>query len=520
MIVTPSEMRAIEEQAFANGSTAESLTDAVGLRIAERLDQIVGHESALVVFYAGKGNNAGDALVAAARLREMAIGRGEHLRIGLRLAFEDPASLGELPRRKLGALPADEVQRWSERDVRELARTKRKLVLVDGLLGIGATGNLRNPIKQLAVEINTLRTERGAYVVTIDMPTGLDAETGGADEDSVIADETLAVGFAKAGFVADAASNHVGRLTILSLPEFAIGARALTGVKTRGEVISAKTLVPLLPPRQHESNKGMYGRVGIVAGSVGATGAAIMCAHACARAGAGLITLLTHPGIYPIMAGAASPEVMVKPLPRPLDVLEMDFDVLGLGPGLSREHGSETCELIARWPKPMVVDADGLNALAEHMSSLASPAGARLLTPHPGEMKRLLHGSPELKQLAEDKQTPRAEIARRFTDHYPVTLLLKGARTIIAENGRSLAYNSTGNAGMATGGMGDVLTGICCALAGQKLSLYDAARYAAWLHGQAGDLALESGESVQSLLPMDLLAVMGRAFASVRWLVA
>ena len=259
----------------------------------------------------------------------------------------------------------------------------------------------------------------------------------------------------------------------------------------------------------------MYGRVGILAGSVGATGAAVMCSHACARAGAGLITLLTHPDIYPIVAGAASPEVMVRPLPSVLDVLDMNFDVLGLGPGLGSEHGEEVRELVARWPKPMVVDADGLNALSEDMGVLSSPAGPRLLTPHPGEMKRLLHGSKELRALADDKDAPRARIVRDFTGLYPVTLLLKGARTVIAERGRPLAFNGTGNAGMATGGMGDVLTGICCALAGQKLDLYDAARYGAWLHGQAADLAREAGESAQSLLPVDLLACLGRAFASI-----
>ncbi len=516
MIVTPAEMRAVEKTVFANGGTAEGLMDAVGARVAARIFQLIGQGPATVVFYAGKGNNAGDVLVAASKIRTLTSGHGANVRIMLRLAGDDPSALGDLPRRKLSALPAERVERCAASDTHELSGAMGRLVIVDGLLGIGATGALRDPIKAAASEINVLRRTQGAYVVAVDVPTGVDAETGKADSNAVVADETLAVGFAKTGLVMDAATNHVGKLFVITLPEFVDAPSAAPAAASRGEVMAADELNLLLPPRAHESNKGMYGRVGILAGSVGATGAAVMCSHACARAGAGLITLLTHPDIYPIAAGAASPEVMVKPLGHLLDVLDMDFDVVALGPGLGREHGGEICELVARWPKPMVVDADGLNVLAAHLDALARPAGARLLTPHPGEMKRLLHGSPELQHLAEDKSVSRASIARSFTDRYPVTLLLKGARTVVAEYGRPLAYNATGNAGMATGGMGDVLTGICGALAGQNLALYDVARAGAWLHGRSADLAREASESEQSLLPMDLLAFLGRAFDSIR----
>ena len=515
MIVTPAEMKAIEDTIFAGGTTAEALMDAVGQRIAARLRELIGTGPGTVLFYVGKGNNAGDALVAAGALRGMAAESGFKVQIGLRLATEDAAALGDLPRRKLADLSKAGAGLPPIRDPRDIPPGGGRLLVVDGLLGIGAAGALREPIKGAACEINALRRARGAYVLAIDAPTGLDAETGKTDPDAVVADETLTVGFVKTGLVVDAAVDHVGKLGVIALPQFAAMEKPEPKGQARGEVTTAASLLPLLPPRPHESNKGMYGRIGILAGSVGATGAAVMCSHACARAGAGLITLLTHPDIYPIVAGAASPEVMVKPLPSVLDVLDMNFDVLGLGPGLGSEQGQEVRDLAAHWPKPMVVDADGLNALSEDMSALSSPAGPRLLTPHPGEMKRLLHGSQELRPLADDKDVPRARIAREFTDLYPVTLLLKGARTVVAERGRSLAFNGTGNAGMATGGMGDVLTGICCALAGQKLGFYDAARYGAWLHGQAADLAREAGESAQSLLPTDLMACLGRAFASI-----
>ena len=512
MIVTPDEMRAVEATAFASGATPESLMDEVGRRVAKCVDAFPG---ATVLVYAGKGNNAGDVLVAARELRGPAMDGGRNVRVSLRLALDDSADLGELARKKLDALDPDAFPRLTAAQVRAIPPGGR-LIILDGLLGIGASGALREPIKGAAREINALRETRGAYVFAMDNPTGVDASTGEADPDAVIADETLTVGFPKLGLLADGATNHVGKLQVIERPEFAAAAGSAPDAPARGTLITPASLAGLLPRRPHESNKGMFGRVGILAGAVGATGAAVMCSHACARAGAGLITLLVNREIYPVVAAAAMPEVMVKPLGSPLDALDMDFDVLALGPGLGQSGGDQVRALIGRWPRPMVVDADGLNALSEDIRSLLHCAGPRLLTPHPGEMKRLLKGDAVSRGAVFNDHAARAEITRDFTDRYPVTLLLKGARTIIAERGRPLAYNTTGNAGMATGGMGDVLTGICAALLGQRLSPWDAARFAAWLHGRAADLALLRGASEESLLPTDLFDQLGAGFNEMR----
>lgn len=518
MIVTPEEMRAVEGAVFARGVEAEALMDAVGLQLARHLIRRLWRGGGAVLIYAGKGNNAGDALAAAAALAEMARACHVPIDLKLRLAMDDAAGSGGLAQKKLAALSPDRFPRLSAEQARQIPVRVGRLCVLDGLLGIGARGALRDPIQTAAREINDLRRVRGAYVFAIDTPTGLDAETGDADPGAVVADETLTVGFAKTGLVVDQAANYVGKLHVLTLPEFADAARQAPDAAARGEVITRAGLAGLLPPRPHESNKGRYGRVGILAGSVGATGAAVMCAHACARAGAGLITLLTHPEIYPIVAGAATPEVMVKPLASPLDVLAMNFDVLALGPGLGENGADKVRTLIERWPKPMVVDADGLNALAQDVSPLTRAAGPRLLTPHPGEMQRLLAGDAAARQVAvEKKDASRKQLVRGFTDRYPVTLLLKGARTLVGAAGRPLAYNSTGNAGMATGGMGDVLTGICTAFLGQKLSLFDAARLAVWFHGRTADRAiLRAHESAQSLLPTDLFAHFGPVFTELR----
>ena len=517
MIVTPEEMRAVEGAVFAAGTTAESLMDAVGARTAYHLIHRLWRGGGTVLIYAGKGNNAGDAFVAAGALAAMA--RDAHVPIGikLRLALDDPASLGELAQRKLAALPPDRFPRLTEQQARNVFSRVGRLCVLDGLLGIGARGALRDPIRSAAREINDLRQQRGAYVFAVDTPTGLDAATGEADTDAVVADETLTVGFAKTGLLVDPAANHVGKLHVLTLPEFARASEQAPDARDRGEVITRSGLAGLLPPRPHESNKGMYGRVGILAGSVGATGAAVMCSHACARAGAGLITLLTHQEIYPVVAAAAAPEVMVKPLASPLDVLDMNFDVLALGPGLGQTGAAQVRALIERWPGPMVVDADGLNALAQDISPLTRAAGPRLLTPHPGEMARLLAGDAAARGVPVEKHAARKDLVRGWTDRYPVTLLLKGSRTLIGERGRPLAYNTTGNAGMATGGMGDVLTGICAAFLGQKLSPFDAARLAAWFHGRAADRAVLRGHaSEQSLLPTDLFGNFGPVFTELR----
>jgi hydroxyethylthiazole kinase-like uncharacterized protein yjeF len=188
------------------------------------------------------------------------------------------------------------------------------------------------------------------------------------------------------------------------------------------------------------------------------------------------------------------------------DLLEEKIDVWALGPGLGKAEAKDLLKLIERAPVPMVVDADGLNILADEGETLKRCSGPRLLTPHPGEMKRLFDSG----------KMSRAGTAKNFTDSLPVTLLLKGARTIVAERGRPLSYNSTGNPGMATGGMGDVLTGVCAGLIGQGLSLYDAARIGAWSCGRSAEISIfEDGESEQSLLPRDVLKNLGRALSEL-----
>jgi len=500
MIVTCEEMRRIEERAFANGVSAQTLMEEAGRLMARAVQQFFFLPGICHVFY-GKGHNGGDALVAARHLANAG------WRVELHELFPQEA-LAPLTREKLHELVASlQTRHFSEFDPLRSTPT----IVLDGLLGIGAKGRLNEPIRGTAAEINRLRRDTGATVFALDLPTGLDADTAAADPDAVMADFTLCVGFAKRGLLADTALDFVGRLAVLPLEAFT--AQAEDPEET---VTTPRSIAKLLPLRHYATHKGQCGRVGIVAGSRGFTGAAVMAANAAVRAGAGLVSLFVTPDIYSIVAASAMPEVMVTPLDCYLAVLDRPLDVLAIGPGLGRVDGPDELAVMEYFKGPMIVDADGLTLLAENPETLRRALGPRLLTPHPGEMLRLF---PEAKNLS------RRETSERFLESVsgsqsPVTLLLKGSRTLVTQsftNGFRTAFNTTGHPGMASGGMGDVLTGTCAALAGQGLSLFDAARVGAWICGRAAELSLADGaQSQESLAATDLFKQFGQAFRDLR----
>ena len=472
-------MRAAEEAAFAAGTTAEALMEQAGTGIADAVSKFFPRPGRCLVF-AGKGHNAGDALVAARMLARSG------WEIEIHLVF---------PRLELSPLTS---QKLDEVEKAPGNKARGTTVILDGLLGLGSHPPLRDPIRGACQTINSLG-KKGAYVFAVDLPSGLDGDSGETDPDTVVADFTVTVGAAKRGLVVDSALDHVGRIEVVVLEQL-ISAAADKPVL---ELAIPRVLAPLLPRRKFSAYKNQFGRIGVVAGSRGLSGAAILCSLGALRAGAGLVELFAPEEIYKLLASAAPPEVMVKPLRSDDELSRQMVDAWAVGPGLGRSRGPGLLRLIQEANQPMVLDADGLNILSQQMETLTLVKGPRLLTPHPGEMKRL---------WADDAGT-RAEIANRFCQKYRVTLLLKGSRTVIAEKGFPPSYNSTGNPGMATGGMGDVLTGVCAALLGAKLTARDAARVGAWVCGRAAELAIFGGQaSEESLLPRDLLEHLGLAF--------
>jgi ADP-dependent NAD(P)H-hydrate dehydratase / NAD(P)H-hydrate epimerase len=506
-ILTSGQMRGAEKAAFARGVEVEALMDQAGAGVARAVTDFFPSPGKCIVF-AGKGHNSGDALVAAQCVRK------HGGKIELRLAFKE-SDWSDLMRKKLESLRRRPTEILGTRPlpgadlgvaiVDLLAKatdgTAGPIVILDGLLGLGANPPLREPVRTACRQINQLRRKTGAYVFAVDLPTGLDGNSGKTDRDCVIADFTVTIGFAKRGLVADSVLDFVGRLEVVSLPD-------LTAEGTPSKLAAtASSLRPLLPRRRFSAYKNQFGRIGVVAGSKGFIGAALMTAQGALRAGAGLVEVFVPEEIYEIVAGAAPQEAMVKPLKSYRDLLKEKTDVWAVGPGLGKSHAAGILELIEKAKQPMVVDADGLNILADKITTLKRCKGERLLTPHPGEMKRLSPG----------KSETRAKTAAKFCSRFPVTLLLKGSRTIVAKRGRPLSYNTTGNPGMASGGMGDVLTGACAGLVGQGLSLYDAARVGAWACGRAAEIAIFSGvASEESLLARDVLDHLGPAFDELR----
>jgi hydroxyethylthiazole kinase-like uncharacterized protein yjeF len=487
-VLSSAQIQAAEQAAFARGVSVETLMDQAGAGVALAVREFFPKPGTCIVFV-GKGHNGGDALVAAEQLRRIG------WKIDIRLPFLEE-NCGELTQKKLKAL------RESAPQGPETIALAPHTVIIDGLLGTGAKSFLREPIRSAAREINRLRREENSFVFSVDLPTGIDADSGESDpEDCVVADFTITIGFAKHGLIVDSALHFVGRIEVVPLPDLRadVGAIELAA--------SAHSLAPLLPRRQFSAYKSQFGRVGIVAGSKGFVGAAIMTTEGALRAGAGLVEVFVVDEIYEIVASAAPVEAMVKPVRRYRDLLQERVDVWALGPGLGKERAGEILNLIENAPQPMIVDADGLNILAEKIDILRNCRGPRLLTPHPGEMTRLM----EVGKMA------RAGIARNFCDQFPVTLLFKGSRTIVCERGKPVSYNTTGNPGMASGGMGDVLTGVCAGLAGRELSMFDCGRLGAWVCGRAAELSIfHRGASEESLIASDVLANLGGAFNELR----
>jgi NAD(P)H-hydrate epimerase len=480
MILSPRQMIEAEREAFSGGADACALMESAGRRMAEFVWQnhpAPGH----CIAYAGKGHNGGDVLVAARHLAES----------GWTLEVVLPASpLAPLTASRLEMLPP--------------ARSGTAgipPVVLDGLIGVGAAGAPRGAIADAIREINRLRETRAAWVLAADVPSGLDAGTGVPADPCVRADATVTVGFAKSGLVADAATDFVGRIAIASLDEITPPAGGDPAC-----VLTPNLLADLLPPRNFDTHTGMAGRVAVVAGSVGFTGAARLCAGGAVRGGAGLVTLCVKPDLYPILAPSVIPEVMVRPVDSYAEILGARWDVIAIGPGLSTAHADEILAVVRGAESPCVVDADALNVVARDPSVLGHCAGPRLLTPHPGEMERLFSCGGR----------SRAAWAGDFVSKYPATLLLKGARTIICERGHPAAYNSTGHPGMAGGGMGDVLTGVAAALIAQGRSPLEAARLGAWICGRAAEIAVASGASQESLRADDVSCRLGAAFRSLR----
>jgi NAD(P)H-hydrate epimerase len=455
MLVTCQQMFDAEAQLFSAGISAESYMDEAGRCCALEIRRFFPSPGSAEIF-CGKGNNGGDALVIARWLKSWGWRTSLHFSHGR-------DNVSELARIKL-----EQYRNEPGRD----SVTSNQVICVDGLLGIGAVGDLRGGVREQADRINQLRNETWATCFAVDTPSGLNADTGEACEGAVIADVTLTITCAKTGFASDHAIDHVGRIALIPLDipvnEFA----------TEVNLLFPTNLLPRLKRRDFDTHKGAVGKVVVIAGSRGLTGAASLTASGASAIGAGLVTALVSEEAYEVIAAQAPTEIMVRPGRSRKTIDQLNPDVIAIGPGLGDEVPAELIELMLNHPAPMVIDADALNALAKHQIDPTELPPNRVLTPHPGELARLT-----------EKDDDRVSLTRQLADKWGVTLLHKGARSAIATPGSPVELNTTGHPGMASGGMGDVLTGMCAGLIGQGVSQHDAACLGSWLLGRAAELA-------------------------------
>lgn len=464
-----------------------------------------------VVVLCGKGNNGGDGFVVARHLHNHGIPVHVFLFARQEELKGDAAIQGEIALRLgIPIQQVNDVETW--RAWRHRALEPR--FCVDALLGTGLSAQV-SPLYRLVIEdLNAARKP----VLAVDIPSGLDAVTGMPQGVAVRARWTATYGLLKLGLVQDPALEYVGELQVvdISLP------RVLTQALGRHDRLLTHTEVAAcLPSRPRAGHKGTFGHVAVVAGSRGKGGAAVLTAHAALRAGAGLVTLLTPRSTLSSLAGLG-PEIMVEPIedqglghlqPESLPELLRHLQgksVVALGPGLSAGPAVRaTVEgLLQALQLPMVLDADGLNVLQGQLERLQQVPGRLILTPHPGEAGRLLGWStPEVGHA-------RPHAARQLARQARQTVVLKGANSLIATPEGRLSVNPTGNSGMATGGSGDVLTGVLAGLLAQGLEPEDAACLGVYLHGLAGDL--HAGEHGQrSLVAGELVAGLFRAWMSL-----
>ena len=486
--VTLSSMRAAEGAALAGGWTEERLLDWAGARLGAAIGRFFPQPGTAVA-YLGKGHNAGDALVALKILRD-AFGWDVCIRAAFPLG--DCAPLTCQKWRELGSpSPLESPPAW-----RDLTRP---LLLLDGLLGIGATGALRQPLSGLAEEMEWLRQNAGARIAAVDLPSGIDADSGEFPPGTVIADVTFMIGLAKRGLLTAHAADATGALVLVEVEPLTLADACDI------ELISPQTMAFSKSPRPFDFHKGMAGRVSLLAGSETYTGAAVLAASGALRGGAGLVTLHVPQNATSAIASRCPPEVMVRGYSSIVELQESRADAWVVGPGIGEldvAEGGLLLDFLAHLQVPAVIDADALNLIAS-TGKLGILGTRHVITPHPGEFHRL---APDLAQL------PREQAARTFSDRVPATLLLKGSRTLVTRSGHPLWCNSTGSPGMATGGQGDLLSGVIGArLAGGQAPM-DAAAFSAWICGRAAEIALGRSElSEESLTPSDVALHLGSA---------
>ena len=507
-ILTGKQMKAFDSQAIEDlGIPSLILMENAGLGVAEAVAERWDVASTHVLALSGKGNNGGDALCAARHLIQWGA-TAEAIILGSSDGLSEETATQARILQEFGS----EIRYIdNDSDAEDLDEALwRADVVLDGLLGIGVQGAVRGLYKPVIERVN----DSPAEIVAIDLPSGVEADTGHVEGVAIRADLTVTLEYPKIGLLLYPGHAHVGELIVRTIgyPD-PLKATLATGL----EWVDADWVRDRLPERRPNSHKGDYGRALVLAGSRGLSGAAIMTADAALRSGAGLVYMGYPESLSSAIEGRLL-EAVKFPLPETdgalaetaLDAIravldEQQVSVTAIGPGLSRRQFVQSLlhALLPELTMPLVIDADGINNLADEdgqklLQGLKAPT---VLTPHPGELSRLVDRS-----IAEIDQD-RVGTARQVAQDLNVVLVLKGVPTLTALPSGDVFVNSSGNSGLATGGSGDVLTGIIVGLIAQDMPVESAAPAGVYLHGLLADrLALTMGE--RAMLPRDLLETL------------
>jgi ADP-dependent NAD(P)H-hydrate dehydratase / NAD(P)H-hydrate epimerase len=509
-LVTAAEMRELDRRAIEEvGIPSLVLMENAGRTTYQVLRREFPYLDGEVAILAGRGNNGGDGFVVARYLAQAGIPVAVFL-LGQKDQVQGDArvNLDILAHHKLTVMEVTEESQLNP-VVHQLARAD---LIVDALLGTGLDKPVQGLLAALIDRVNHLRPP----VLAVDIPTGLSADSGEVLGAAMQAEVTVTYGWPKLGQVVPPGRDYVGRLWQVDIsipPDLAREVHA--------ELAEAREQRQLIPSRPFGSHKGTFGHLLVLAGSEGKTGAGALASLGALRAGAGLVTLGVASSLNDLMEEKIT-EAMTLPLPQaegaralgikalePILAFAAGCAALAIGPGLGTHP--ETQELVRRLvrqlDRPMVVDADGINAIAADPACLKGLTGPRILTPHPGELARLLGSTiPAV-------QARRLEVARETASQYGAFVVLKGAQTLVAAPDSRLSLNATGNPALASGGTGDVLTGLIGGFLAQRLAQWDAARLGVYLHGLTADhFAAQHGP--RSLVAGDLLdlfpEVLGR----------
>lgn len=487
-LCSPKQMQNIDRRAIDGMEIPGlQLMETAGSRVIEAINEHFGDLSGrIVTIICGKGNNGGDGFVIARYLHEKSV-RVELFLIGGKDHVKGDAKTNLERAEKVGLFVKEVVKPL------DFTINRDTVLIIDSIFGTGFSGEIKVPIDHIIQTINS----HPASVVAVDSPSGLDCATGTVADYTVFADLTVTFGLPKLGQTIYPGKDFCGLLLVadIDFPDEAIDEEEIDLSYLMEDEAAA-----MLPHRAPDSHKGDFGKLFVLAGSEGYTGAATLTAESGLRSGAGLVILGCPSGLNDILEQKLT-EVITKQLPevrkrrclalRGLgEIREMVkwADAVAVGPGIGTYHETRDLifRLISKLDKPAVFDADALNILAKNMDYLKNRSAPLVISPHPGEMSRLTGKS------IEQIQKHRIEIALEFADEFNLVCVLKGAPSVIAAPSGQAWINSTGNEGMATAGSGDVLTGLIGGFLAQGMMDIDAAVLGCYVHGAAGDLACES----------------------------